>query len=194
MTALTAQPFESGFDNFIEEEATLIHSLNTARIRQMMAYSKRFLDEAIPLKRGSHKDVKSYIVYYQHLLAFFDDGSQSGLQDPQQFVAFSGSKEKPESLVFKNDQGFHVELIINPRGKRGCIDHAHIDDIQVETTGAEMQRVSIAANDATGHHHWFSMVRGDSHITMNTEGKPEIHCIHKAKDFRAKDGSDYHID
>jgi malate synthase len=193
MTALTAQPFETGFDNFIEEEATLIHSLNTARIRQMMAYSKRFLDNAIPLKKGSHKAVRSYIVYYQHLLAFFDDGSHSGLKDPQQFVAFSGSKENPESLVFKNNQGFHIELIINPKGKRGSIDHAHIDDIQVEINGSDMQNVCIVTNDSANSHRWFSMVRGDSYITDGPEGKPEIHGIDQIKDFRAKDGTDYHI-
>lgn len=193
MTALTAQHFEDGFDRFIEEEANLIHSLNTARINQMMAYSKRFLDKVLPLKNGSHKDVKSYIVYYQHLLAFFDDGSQSGLQNPKQFVAYSGSKDDPESLVFKNDQDYHIEIILNAKGKRGAIDHAHVDDIQVETGSMSLGEISIAANDSTNHHCWFSMVRGDTQIRANQSGKPVINCLTKAKDFNAKDGGDYRI-
>ena len=193
MTALATNQLNPGFENFIKEEVTLISSLNDARIQQMMDYSKQFLDKVFPLSNGSHKEVRSYVVYYQHLLAFFEDGTQSGLKDPQQFVALSGHKENPSSILLKNSEGFHVELIINPNGKRGRLDKASIDDIQVETKGMDLGDVTIAANDEGTPTQWFSMVRGDSQITTSKEGRRICKVVETNKDFTGKDGELYRV-
>jgi len=192
---MTAQPtteLELGFESFIKEEVALISSLNEARIQQMMNYSKQFLDKAFPLSKGSHKDVRSYVVYYQHMLAFLEDGTQTGLKNPQQFVALSGHKENPGSIVLKNEDGHHVEIIINPNGKRGKRDLAHVDDIQVETQTIENSDMTIAANDASSNQ-WFSMVRGDTEISTDGNGKRICHCIDRSKQFTSKDGEEYRI-
>lgn len=193
MTALSTAQFDQGFESFIKEEVTLISSLNDARIQQMMDYSKQFLDKVFPLSKGSHKDVRSYVVYYQHLLAFFEDGSQAGLANPKQFVALSGHKEDPTSIVLKNDEGYHVEIIINPNGKRGRRDAACIDDIQVETKIMDLGDVTIAANDESRQTTWFSMVRGDSEIITRKDGQRICKCIDRRKDFTGKDGEEYRI-
>ncbi|WP_230390681.1 malate synthase [Reinekea sp. G2M2-21] len=198
MTALstsTLQAMESsqGFESFIKEEVTLISSLNDARIQQMMDYSKNFLDKVFPLSKGSHKDVRNYVVYYQHLLAFFEDGSQAGLKQPKQFVALSGHKENPTSIVLKNADGFHVEVIFNAHGKRGSRDKANVDDIQIETKSMDLGDVTIAANDEQTDSHWFSMVRGDSEITTNRAGQRICRCVDQRKHFTGKDGEEYRI-
>jgi hypothetical protein len=193
MTALATNQLNPGFESFIKEEVTLISSLNDMRIQQMMAYSKQFLDKVFPLSNGSHNDVRSYVVYYQHLLAFFEDGTQSGLKDPQQFVALSGHKENPSSILLKNREGFHVELIINPNGKSGRLDKACIDDIQVETKGMELDEVTIAANNEGTPTQWFSMVRGDSQITTSKEGRHICKVVETHKDFTGKDGELYRV-
>ncbi len=193
MTALATSQLNPGFESFIKEEVTLISSLNDARVQQMMDYSKAFLDKVFPLSKGSHKDVRSYVVYYQHLLAFFEDGTQTGLKDPQQFVALSGHKENPTSIVLKNDEGFHVELIINPNGKRGRRDTASIDDIQVEIKGMDLGDVTIAANDEGNQSHWFSMVRGDSVISTNKQGRRICKVLDAHKEFTGKEGEPYRI-
>ncbi len=195
MNALPTQAFEPGFDRFIQEEVTLISTLNDARIHQMMDYAKNFLDEIFPLAYGSHKQVKSYVVYYQNLLTFFEDGTQSGLLNPKQFVALSGPKYKPESLVFRNDEGFHAEIIFNSCGKRGRIDQANIDDIQVQTNGGSFGDIILAANDEddSSCQHWFSMIRGDTQIITTTSGHKVCQCIDTNKEFTAKDGDSYFI-
>ncbi len=194
MTALTTRQLDQGFDSFIQEEVTLINTLNESRIRQVMDYSKQFLDKVFPLAKGNHKNVKSYVVYYQHLLAFFEDGSQSGLKYPKQFVALSGHRECPTSLVLKNEEGFHVELIINKKGKRGAKDNAHIDDIQIETSNMSINGFS-AANDESNapNKHWFSMVRGDSEIVTDKNGDQQCRCLETKKVFTSKEGDDYSI-
>lgn len=149
-------------------ELSVINELNQRHVKQVMDYSKGFLDKTFPLQQGSHKDVCSYVVYYQQLLAFFADGSTSGLQSPAQFVALSGHREAPCSIVLNNN-GRHVELILNRRGINGCQDKASIDDIQLQTSEPECV--------------WFSMVTGR-----------QVSCAHKGnKQFTCKDGQPYSL-
>ena len=129
MTAIDMHQ-QTPIDAFIRQEISAISALNDSHLRQILDYSKGFLDKVFPLATGSHKDVCSYVVYYQHLLAFFADGSNSGLQNPAQFVALAGSREKPQSLLL-NDNGRHVELTICRSGAQGSKDHAGIDDVQL---------------------------------------------------------------
>ena len=89
------------------------------------------LDERFPLDKGTHADVKQYVVYFRHIMAFFKDGSHCGLAQPKQFVALCGHKETPESIVLK-DNNLHVELKFNRNGSRGKHHLAGIQDIQME--------------------------------------------------------------
>ncbi len=152
-------------DALIHQEMSVIHALNDSHLRQILDYSKGFLDKVFPLATGSHKDVCSYVVYYHHLLAFFADGSNSGLENPAQFVALAGSRDKPQSLLL-SDNGRHVALTICRSGTQGCKDHAGIDDVQIEL------------NDDQGRR-WFSMMMGQASQSR------------RAQRFTAKDGSSY---
>ncbi len=72
------------------------------------------LDQHFALQNGSHKNVKQYVIYFRHIMAFFADGSHCGLAQPKQFVAFAGYKDTPESIVLK-ENSVHVELVLNTR-------------------------------------------------------------------------------
>lgn len=88
------------------------------------------LDNLFPLNKGSHADVCEYVVYYHQLLAFFKDGSSSGLRSPGQLVGFTGSKEKPTSVLLK-EGGRHIELELDSKHRHeGCA----LSNMQVETT------------------------------------------------------------
>jgi len=182
----------TGFDHFINEEVSILKALNDQRMQELMTYSKTFLDKVFPLEHGSHKDVSSYVIYYKHLLAFFPDGSKAGLENPSQFVALSGHKSEPTSIVLKND-GFHVEMIFNKNGSRGMKDLAGIDDIQVETTKAHFGQ-ELAANDESAmRKRWFSMIRSDDELVYDAEGNQLCRCVDVKKAFTDKDGEDYQI-
>lgn len=150
----------------IQHEINMINQLNESHVKQIMDYSKGFLDKTFPLARGSHHAVASYVVYYQQLLAFFADGSTSGLADPSQFIGLTGHREAPEALLLQN-QGRHVELILNKGGEQGGRDPAGIDDIQLQTTEPNCS--------------WFSLVSGRQ-VSCRSRGN---------KTFTAKDGSTY---
>jgi len=157
-------------DQFIRQEINAISALNDSHLRQILDYSKGFLDKVFPLEHGSHKDVLSYVVYYQHLLAFLKDGSNSGLADPTQFVALCGSKQKPQSVLLRGE-GRHVELVFS--GQHGARDNAGIEDIQLE----------IAAEQPELSTRWFSMMNGQ----LRSDQLPGCH----GNCFTAKDGGDY---
>jgi len=194
MAATQQNEMTLGFDEFIKEEVSILTTLNEQRMQEVVAYSKSFLDKVFPLEQGSHKNVSSYVIYYNHLLAFFEDGSKSGLAQPKQFVALSGHKSEPTSIVLKND-GFHVELIFNKNGPRGLRDIAGIDDIQVETTKVNFGG-QTAANDeglqANGRH-WFSMMRNDDDLVFDASGKQVCRCVDVPKAFTDKNGEEYSL-
>ena len=152
---------------------------NTAQGCKKLDIAKQYLDEHCPLDNGSHMQATHYVVYYNHLMAFFADGSHCGLKSPKQFIALSGHKEDPTAILLRKQDGLHVEINFNRKGDIGQIDAAHIDDIQVETplnlnegTQSQLQRI------------WMSFVTGVQHALCNQSSR---------KQFTAKDGSDYDL-
>ncbi|MCF1426622.1 MAG: malate synthase [Shewanella sp.] len=137
---------------------------------EMLDSARRFLDEHCPLEQGYHQDVTSYVVYYQHLLAFFADGSQSGLKTPSQFVALSGHKDEPSALVLKVGE-VHIEISFDRTDRNP--NAAHIEDIQVETSLTQSITRRI----------WLSLLHGARSADML--GK---------RAFTAKDGQVYRLE
>ncbi|RJG48197.1 malate synthase G [Motilimonas pumila] len=166
------------------------------RAKQVIKASKQWLDEHFPLANGSHADVASYVVYYQHLLAFFDDGSETGLAKPGQFVAFSGHKDCPEAIVLKHHQ-LHVELCIDRQGDAGKLDHAAIDDIQLEaalTTIVDFED-SVATVDAEdkvmAYKNWLGLIKGDLTAEFEKDGQTLVRQLNPDKSFRGAKGGEY---
>jgi malate synthase len=186
---MTTALMNNSFDTFIEEEVSLISELNLQRSAQLTQYSKRFLDNRFPLAKGSHSDVCSYVVYYKHVLAFFADGTTTGLRKPAQFVALSGPKDEPESIVLC-DEGSHVEITFNAKGSLGSTDRAGIDDIQVQTSQRDIAS-NAAANDEQSQ--WFSLMRSDAQVTTNKRGQTQCNYRTGHKEFTDKNGNEYPI-
>lgn len=160
--------------------------------------AKTFLDEAFPLNNGSHKDVSSYLVYFQHLLAFFPDGSESGLRSPCQFVAFDGSKHEPKYLLLKNND-LHVGITIDKYGKIGANDIANIDDIEVEsalTTIVDFED-SIAAVDAEdkvdAYKNWLGLINGDLSATFKKQDQLITRNMNPDRSYTDKSGCPYNV-
>ncbi|WP_115720383.1 aldolase/citrate lyase/malate synthase family protein [Gallaecimonas mangrovi] len=143
--------------------------------------AKQLLDNLFPLEAGSHQDVTSYVIDYHHLLAYFKDGSHSGLKHPCQFVAYEGEKESPCSILFRDGSGGHVDVAFGCHQGSGNVALAFIDDVQLETCTTFTQMADQDTPTA-GMRHWISLVKGD---------KPEA-CV-EDKDYTAKNGEDYRL-
>ena len=155
-------------DQHIHQQLAQLSALNAAHQRQVLQHSKAMLDKLCPLESGSHSQVQSYVVYYQNVLAFFADGQSTGLANPAQFVALCGSKEQPQSLLFKAGAR-HIELTFCRGGDCGGNDVAGIDDVQLQLPDQS----------------WFSLVRGN--------GATNSHCCRSGQSYRSRSGEDYQL-
>ena len=180
------------------DELTNKTAFNPLRGKAVIDKAKDFLDEQFPLTAGSHHDVTSYLVYYQHLLAFFADDTECGLKNPCQFVAFDGSKTAPNYLLLKNN-GLHVGLHIDRTGKIGETDSAGVDDIQMEsalTTIIDFED-SVSTVDSSdkieAYRNWLGLMQGTLEATFNKNGQPVTRKLNYDRNFTAKSGEMYRV-
>lgn len=185
-----------GTDLIPQAEGKSTAEYDTTRGSRVIDYAKQFLDEHFPLSEGSHKDVKSYVVYYHHLLAFMQDGSQSGLETPCQFVALCGHKCEPDSIVLKHNN-LHVELVIDRSGSIGATDMAGIQDIRMEsalTTIIDFED-SVATVDAqdkiNAYRNWLGLMQGSLSATFTKNGESATRSLNPDLSFTGTDGEDY---
>lgn len=174
---------------FIAEAVFAVETISANRQSEKQVKAKQLLDRLFPLEHGSHQDVTSYVVDYRHIMAYFKDGQHSGLKHPKHFVAYMGEKNDPDSILFRDGSGSHLEVMFGCHKGTGCIELVEIDDIQLEScttfgqapteaTNTTLQQETIAAM-----RHWISLVKGDE------KGKPK--ACSEDKEFRAKSGEDY---
>ncbi|MDN4503440.1 malate synthase G [Alteromonadaceae bacterium BrNp21-10] len=171
---------------------------NQARGKRVIALAKDFLDEVFPLASGSHHDATCYVVYHQHLMAFFPDGSECGLQQPCQLVALNGSHSDPESILLKSN-GLHVEVEFDRNGQNGAHDIAHIDDIIIESALSTIIDCedSVAAVDAQDkievYRNWLGLMQGTLEAKFEKGGKTCTRRMQKDRIFTGLDGEEYRL-
>ena len=164
----------------------------------VIAKAKDFLDEVFPLEFGSHKNVISYVVYYHHLLAFFQDGSQTGLQQPCQLVAVNGQRSEPEAVLLKNN-GLHVEIQFDRNGKNGVKDPANINDILIESALSTIMDCedSVAAVDAEDkidvYRNWLGLMQGTLEASFNKDGQTQTRRMNPDRIFTDLDNQEYRL-
>jgi malate synthase len=171
---------------------------NAARGEQVIAKAKAFLDDAFPLESGSHKDVSSYVVYYHHLLAFFDDGSQTGLKQPSQLVAVNGQRSDPEAVLLKNN-GLHVEIHFDRNGQNGVKDKANINDIIIESALSAIIDCedSVAAVDAEDkidvYRNWLGLMQGTLEASFEKDGQTQTRRMNPDRCFTDLHNKEYRL-
>ncbi|MBR7888738.1 malate synthase G [Marinomonas sp. A79] len=171
---------------------------NPARGDEVIAKAKAFLDEVFPLETGSHKDVSSYMVYYHHLLAFFEDGTQAGLKQPNQLVAVNGQRSEPEAILLRNN-GLHVEIQFDRNGQNGEKDKANINDIVVESALSTIMDCedSVAAVDAEDkievYRNWLGLMQGNLEASFQKGGKTHTRRMNPDRVFTDLDNNEYRV-
>ena len=85
---------------------------NEKRGNEVRNYVKDFLDEVVPLSNVSWKEI-SNIKIKDKDLTFFVDEKENYLKNKTQFVGFNGDKDKPNSILIKNNN-LHIDILIDP--------------------------------------------------------------------------------
>jgi len=145
--------------------------------------AKHFLDAIFPLGQGAHKDATNYMLDGRHLIVYFKDGQISGLQDAGSFIAFTGHRNCPDSLLLRDKEGCYIEISFKRGTNEGMKTDVEISDILLETCATF--RHKNGHDSLHGIRHWVSLLNTDE------QGQPKA-CLDD-KDFTAKNGSDYRL-
>ena len=141
---------------------------NRRRGGKVISYSARFLDVAIPLAAGSHRDVAAYRLVQGETgwatSVQLQNGGETTLADPAQFLGFAESAGV-QSLLFANN-GLHIELQIDRKDPVGRENPSGVKDVVLEaaiTTICDCED-SVTAVDgedkAATYRNWLGLVTG----------------------------------
>ncbi|MGA9492536.1 MAG: malate synthase G, partial [Mycobacterium sp.] len=168
---------------------------NPVRGDKVIAYARKFLDEAVPLSSGSWADTTGLSLDDGQLQVATADGSV-GLADPEKFVGYSGELGSPEWSVLLANHGLHIEILIDPESPIGKTDAAGIKDVVLEsaiTTIMDFED-SVAAVDADdkvlGYRNWLGLNKGDLSEDVKKGGKSFTRVLNQDRTYKTPDGGE----
>jgi len=165
------------------EGAAKNSSYNPGRGRKVIEYSKNFLDKIFPLNNISWKNISKITI---------DDFD---LTNKNQLVGYNGSKDKPSSLLLKNNN-LYVDIIIDAKGTIGSADKAHINDIIIESAISTIvdNEDSVAAVDAEDkvkcYRNWLGIMKGNLQAEMKKNGKKFIRKLNLDRTYKGINGEE----
>lgn len=167
--------------SFIAEAVFAVESLKEQQAQEKQIKAKQLLDTLFPLDSGSHSDATSYLLNGRHLMVFFKQGKHCGLTKAGQFVAYTGHRDNPDSILLRGKDRSHIEVSFKQGTNQGNSSSVEISDIQLETCATFNHGCSDESLETMRH--WISLLKSDQ------QGQPKANL--DDKDFTAKNGDNY---
>ena len=162
------------------------------RAHTVIAYVRKFLDETIPLENGSWNEISGMKVKVRDIV-FLIDKKEVHLKNKDQFIGYNGEKEKPFSILLKNNN-LHIDIIIDPNHFIGKIDKASISDFIVESALSTIidNEDSVAAVDAEDkikcYRNWLGLMKGNLTADVEKNGKKFVRKLNSDRTYISRDG------
>jgi malate synthase len=171
---------------------------NKVRGDKVIAYARKFLDEAVPLSSGSWADATGFKVDGGRLLVTIEgDEHDRGLADPGQFAGYTGELGSPAWSVLLVNHGLHIEILIDPESPIGKTDRAGVKDVVLEsavTTIVDFEDAvaAVDADDKTrAYRNWLGLNKGDMSAEVDKDGKTFTRVLNQDRIYTAPDGSEF---
>ena len=161
-----------GTDMISEEEgAGRGGAYNPVRGDKVIEFSKTFLNQMIPLSKGSYQDITSFQIIDGSLEITLSNQSKVGLREDNKFIGYKGEPDNPSGILLKNNK-LHIEIQVDREDSIGKDDSAGIKDILLEAAITTIQDCedSVAAVDAEDkviiYRNWLGLMKGDLEETF----------------------------
>ena len=165
---------------------------NKERGEKVINYVRNFLDEAFPLLNESWKKVSEIRIKGNDVI-FLSQNKESFLKDRKKFIGFNGDKNKPSSILIKNNN-LHIDILIDPKHPIGKTDKASISDVVMESALSTIidNEDSVAAVDAEDkikcYRNWLGLMKGNLITNMEKNGKKFIRKLNPNRTYVSRDG------
>ena len=167
---------------------------NKVRGDKVIAYARKFLDDAVPLSSGSYSDATEFKVEDGQLLVT-SAAETTGLANPDQFAGYTGDPDSPTSVLLVN-HGLHIDILIDPESPIGKTDSAGVKDVVLEsavTTIIDFED-AVAAVDADdkvrAYRNWLGLNKGDLAAEVDKDGDRFTRVLNEDRRYTAPDGSE----
>jgi malate synthase len=175
-----------------------LRGYNPARGAKVVAYAMQFLDENVPLAKGSHARVSQYQVADGGLSAILSDGTQTTLSQPEQFAGYQGDPQNPSSVLLRNNN-LHIDLQIERGHPIGKSHPAGVKDVVLEAAITTIQDCedSVAAVDAQDkaliYANLLGLFKGDLTATLEKAGKPITRRLNADREYLSPQGEPFSL-
>ena len=165
---------------------------NVERGNKVINYVRKFLDEVVPLSNISWKEISAINIKDKNVTFIVND-KEHNLKNKDQFVGFNGDKNKPDSILIKNNN-LHIDILIDPNHIIGKSDKASISDVVVESAISTIidNEDSVAAVDAEDkvkcYRNWLGLMKGDLIADMEKNGKKIVRKLNPNRNYISNDG------
>jgi malate synthase len=172
---------------------------NPVRGAQVIAFARGFLDQAVALAEGSHRDSITYRIEQSaggaHLLVTGANGKVVGLKDATQFVGYQGDAAAPSSVLLRH-HGLHIDIRIDRSTVIGKADAAGVSDVVLEAALSTILDLedSVAAVDADdkvlGYRNWLGLLQGTLTENVSKGGHTFKRGLNADRKYHAPNGRD----
>jgi malate synthase len=165
---------------------------NEERGKKVIIYVRNFLDQVVPLVEASWKDISEIKIEEEDLVLYTSEKKEY-LKDKKKFIGFNGEKNKPTSILIKNNN-LHLDILIDPNHIIGKSDKASISDVVVESALSTIidNEDSVAAVDGEDkvkcYRNWLGLMKGDLTSNLKKNGKKIVRKLNPNRNYISKDG------
>ncbi|VAV87484.1 Malate synthase G [hydrothermal vent metagenome] len=172
---------------------------NPIRGEKVISWSRRFLDQAVPLSQGSHSNATAYRISDGKCLVTLEGDKQGSRQgELAAVVGYTGSAEKPASILCRHN-GLHVELLFNENLPIAKTDKAGMSDIMLEAALSTIMDFedSVAAVDAAdkvaAYRNWLGLMKSDLSAEIVKGGKSSVRRLAADRQYTGLDGDTFKL-
>ena len=170
-------------------------SYNPARGAKVVGFARNFLDQAVPLAQGSHRDSTQYAVADGKLTVTLKDGTVTGLADEKKLIGYQGDAAKPSSVLLRNN-GSHIDIQIDSTKGIGKEDAAGVSDVVIEAALSTILDLedSVTVVDAEdkvlAYDNWLGILKATLTESVSKGGKTFTRSLNPDRQYTAAIGAD----